>query len=86
MSISLPTEKRSRWLSMLLKFKGRKQCRLVAVCPAMRFGYLYTKLLEREKYLALKHSKGAYDNIMQIRDHLKNDVEWWIRNLLFPTI
>nr|CAH7741491.1 unnamed protein product [Callosobruchus chinensis] len=71
--------------------KGRKQCRvrelakiigrLVAACPAMRFGYLYTKSLEQEKYLALKHSKGAYDSIMQIRDHLKNDVEWRIRNL-----
>nr|CAH7766095.1 unnamed protein product [Callosobruchus chinensis] len=56
---------------MLLKFKERKQCwvreldkiigKLVPACSAMRFGYLYTKLLEPGKYLAMKHSKGPYD-------------------------
>nr|CAH7765859.1 unnamed protein product [Callosobruchus chinensis] len=46
--------------------------KLVSVCPGVKYGYLYTKLFEREKYLALKKSRG---------DSLEGDLNWWIENL-----
>nr|CAH7759780.1 unnamed protein product [Callosobruchus chinensis] len=69
MTISLPTEKRSRKqcrVRELAKIIGK----LVSACPAMRFGYLYTKFLEQEKYLALKHSKGTVDQKFTVSSNL----------------
>lgn len=47
---------------------------LISVCPAIKYGFLYTKLFEREKFLAL--SKGGYDSKMHLPIYLHNDLKW----------
>lgn len=59
MTLSLPCEKRIKLLNAITEFEGRKVCRirelagliglLVAACPAIPYGMLHTKILEREK-------------------------------------
>lgn len=57
--IELTKDKRENLINMLDKFQSKKICsinefaqligKLVAACPATEYGFLYTKLLEREK-------------------------------------
>lgn len=54
---------------------------LISACPAVAYGWLYTKLFEREKFLALQNSNGNYDAIMKISSYLKQDFQWWIDNI-----
>jgi len=57
---------------------------LVSVCPAVRYGLLYTKLFERAKYLALIHSNGIYSAKFFISPSLQVDFRWWRRILSDP--
>lgn len=70
MTISLPHEKRDNIANLFKKFQSLPVCSirdfanligtLTAACPAVRYGWLYTKELERQKYLTLK-KYGSYD-------------------------
>lgn len=67
MIVTIPKEKKEaivKWASKLLckssckirdlaKFLGT----IISVCPATKYGYLYTKQMEREKWIALKRSR-----------------------------
>lgn len=91
MSIALPIEKKSKLKSLLQSFCNKKYCRiqefarllgvLVSACPAVPYGYLYSKLLEREKFLALRENKDNYGAIMKISPILIPEFHWWIDNL-----
>nr|CAH7757841.1 unnamed protein product [Callosobruchus chinensis] len=91
MTISLPHDKREKLKNVLLKVKSGKTFKirefakllgtLVSTCKAIRYGYLYTKLFEQEKYLALRKNNGNYNATMQISSSLMPDIRWWIRNL-----
>lgn len=54
---------------------------LVAACPAVKYGVLYTKNLERGKFLALEKSNGNFDEWMTISENAKLDLDWWIRKI-----
>nr|CAH7731621.1 unnamed protein product [Callosobruchus chinensis] len=80
--------KMSKYLKLFLAYKkcgirelSRLTGNLVSVCPGVKYGYLYTKLFEREKCLALMSKKGNYNSSMLISDELKSDINWWIENL-----
>ena len=48
---------------------------LVSACPAIKYGFLYTKNLERQKFLALEKSNDNYDaktSLGPIRDDFYN--------------
>lgn len=85
--LSLPYEKRQRIKTELLKFKHIKSCTirrfaqlvglLVSACPAIEYGWLYTKEFERCKYLNLLHDQNYYEKIMHIPNSLHNDFLWW---------
>ncbi|XP_039310369.1 uncharacterized protein LOC105203938 [Solenopsis invicta] len=51
---------------------------LVAVCPAVQYGLLHTKRLEREKFLALEASSGDFEAEIFLPNFLKTDLLWWI--------
>ena len=55
--------------------------KLVAACPAMKYGWLYTKLLEYEKIKALEKSLGNYKTKMIVSKEIKSDIRWWILNI-----
>lgn len=91
-SLELTQEKRKTLIRLSQQFLNKSQCTirsfahlmgsLVAACPAVAYGWLYTKLAEREKHLALIRSRGNYDNIMTISGKVKSDISWWLNNLV----
>ena len=48
--------------------------------PAVRFGPLQHRSLERDKILALKFAKGNFDKKMKVSQAGKMDILWWINN------
>lgn len=90
MKIYLPDEKKHRIFEKTIEFLNTKRCSiryfaefiglLTAACPAVRYGWLYTKLFEREKFLALGSSEN-YNKKMNIPNYLTKDFKWWKNNI-----
>lgn len=67
MEISLPTEKRQCIKYWAVQLRNKTSCKirdlakflgiLVSACPAVKYGWAYTKSLEREKFLALARNE-----------------------------
>lgn len=91
MSLSLPIEKTIKLKQTISVFKCKKQCKirefaqllglLNSACPAVKYGLLYTKLLERERFLALHSNNDNYDAVMKIPETLYPDLDWWLNKL-----
>ncbi|XP_046737105.1 uncharacterized protein LOC124405884 [Diprion similis] len=91
MSISLTAEKRTKILNLAVSFKNRNSCRirelaqfigiLIPACPAVEYGFLYTKILERQKFLALDKFYSNYEAKMTLAPLLAADLNWWINNI-----
>lgn len=58
---------------------------LVSICPAVRYGALYTKKFEREKFLALTQAEGSYSRKTSISPNLREDFLWWLKILSNPS-
>lgn len=92
MLIKLPQQKRSTILSLVNKFSSISQCTirdfasfigsLGSACQAAKYGWVYVKDLEREKFEALTKSNNCYDTNMQIKSSLKEDFDWWKSNIM----
>lgn len=86
LQISLPAEKRLKIKRGIQKFKLLKRCKirelsrllglLTSACPAIEYGWLYTKELERCKFLNLTDVYN-YNSYMNIPSTLSSDFEWW---------
>ncbi|XP_050305596.1 uncharacterized protein LOC126742834 [Anthonomus grandis grandis] len=93
MTVSLPKEKRKKIINSVKQFRGREKCKirefakfigiLTSACPAVKYGWLYTKAFEREKFLALQSCNGNYNSRMSIPSNLSNDFDWWLTNIPF---
>lgn len=91
MSLSLPDEKRKGIMQLVTKFMSLPKCSirelaqfigvLTAACPAVKYGWLYTKTLERQKYLALKKYEDLEVKI-KLTDVILPDLYWWKHNIL----
>lgn len=91
MSINLTEEKREKILKLTLKFKSKESCQirefaqfigiLVSSCPAVKYGFLYTKSLERQTFLALRRSNENYEAKMFCGSELHEDLVWWMDNI-----
>lgn len=90
MGLRLPNSKKNKIKEKLLLFLRVRKCKLrefarligllVSACPAIQFSWLYTKLLERHKYLCLlKYS--SYEATITIPLELHDDLYWWIENI-----
>lgn len=89
--ISLPEDKCLRILKLLKQFHTRKHCKIrdfarfigtsVSCCPAIPYGWLYTKLFEREKYKALVKSNDNFDSVMLLSSRLSEDFMWWKQHI-----
>lgn len=90
LTISLPSDKRSKIEKLVTKFLKLPLCSirefaqligvLVAACPAAKYGWLYTKTLERQKYLALLKSNN-YDSKINLPEIILKDLYWWSSNI-----
>lgn len=87
MCLQLPPEKiqKIRNLISKIRYKESVQIRdfakligtLTAACPAISYGWVYTKRLEREKYLALLRNNENYNEKMPLNPILREDFSWW---------
>lgn len=94
LQVTLPNEKINKIKLEIKKFSTMKSCKirnfasfvglLVSACPAVEYGWLYTKLFERCKYLNLKDTNN-YDNFMNIPSTLKSDIQWWSCAISHPS-
>ncbi|XP_063374150.1 uncharacterized protein LOC134661866 [Cydia amplana] len=88
LQISLPDDKRSHISKDIKSMLSVKRCKirkfaqlvgsLVAACPAIEYGLLYTKEFERCKFLNLKDDDN-YDRHMTLPDTLLPDLHWWFK-------
>lgn len=91
LSIELPIEKRVRirqkisYLRKCKRIKIREFAQLIgtltSACPAVKYGWLYTKKFERAKFLALSQNNENFDAFMYIGEELIPDLEWWYHNI-----
>lgn len=87
----LTEQKRRNLTALLTQFLRQDSCKimefarvlgkLVAACPAVEYGWLYTKIMESEKLKALDDAQGNYKKVMHLSRAVKKDIEWWIRNI-----
>ena len=54
---------------------------IVASFPAVPFGKLNYRDMERNKVTALKESKGNFDSVMDLSHRSALEIEWWIGNI-----
>lgn len=91
--LELPLEKRLKIKSLIQVFSRKKQCKirdfakfigvLTSACPAVKYGWLYIKRFEREKFLALLRNHGNYNATMSVQHTiLSDDLFWWDNNIL----
>lgn len=90
LNISLPSEKRVKISDLVNKFSKLPLCSirdfaqligvLVAACPAVKYGWLYTKILERQKYLTLLKTND-YETKIRLPNLILNDLHWWSSNI-----
>lgn len=93
--ITLPSEKVKKIKDEINHFKNLKRCKirdfarliglLTSACPAVEYGWLYTKNFERCKYLNLLKDPENYDRYMNIPDTLLSDFDWWTQAINTPT-
>lgn len=86
-TIELPDKKKNQIKNLIPKFTVGKSCKirdfavllgvLNSCCPAVAYGFVHCKSLEREKFLALIASDGDYDGNMIIKSKLSKDLNWW---------
>ncbi|XP_026743374.1 uncharacterized protein LOC113505068 isoform X1 [Trichoplusia ni] len=85
--VYLPEEKIDHISKQIDKMLSLERCKirefarfvglLTSACPAIEYGWLYTKLFERIKYLNLKTTYDNYDCYMNIPQSLLPDLYWW---------
>lgn len=91
LTISLPSEKQNNIAQLLKKFSKLPSCTirqfaqligvLIAACPAVKYGWAHTKILERQKYLALSKNDNDYEAKITPPVVILDDINWWTQNL-----
>lgn len=82
-----PQLKRSKILELVQMMRRKKECKirnlakfignLIAACPAIKYGWPYTKAVEKDKYLASVENKNDYEGNVQLKENLTEDFAWW---------
>ena len=92
MVVLLPERKQESLRSMCSSMVGSNRVQIirtvatliglmVAALPAVDYGQLHYRALERDKIEALKLNRGDYDGVMSLSDDALMDVQWWIENI-----
>ncbi|KAJ8945284.1 hypothetical protein NQ317_001091 [Molorchus minor] len=92
MTLELTIEKRQKILCLIKQIKTTKFCKirtfsqfiglLISACPAIKYGKLYTKSLERAKFLSLRNCNQNYNKTMTIPSYIREDLDWWDSHIL----
>ena len=91
MTITLPEEKAQKVKDACTFIMSKEKLRirdlakviglLVASFPAVTWGPLFYRELERSKISALKENRGNFDAIMQVTPEGRAELTWWIENI-----
>lgn len=91
LTMSLPSEKRNNIAQLVQKFSCLPRCKirefakligvLIAACPATKYGFLYTKILERQKFIALLEKNNNYEAKIVLSKVILEDLNWWNQNI-----
>ncbi|KAI8437968.1 hypothetical protein MSG28_010630 [Choristoneura fumiferana] len=94
LTLSLPVDKQNKIALLVNKFLSLPRCTirefaqligvLTAACPAVQYGWLYTKILEREKYSLLLRF-DTYETKVSLSDKIFDDLIWWSNNISFSS-
>ncbi|KAL7299206.1 hypothetical protein TKK_0007802 [Trichogramma kaykai] len=86
MKVELPIEKKEK-LKLIINFKSKQSIKIrqfakilgfiVSCCAAVNYGWLYTKISEREKFLALLANNDDYNKNMLLSEEVINELNWW---------
>lgn len=92
MTISISVEKRQSCLNLIntllsknnlkVRFLAQVIGTLISVCAAIKYGILYTKSLERCKFLTLKRNNNNYEKSTILTNECKEDLRWWSKNIM----
>ena len=55
--------------------------KIISTFPAVQYGPLFYRTLEREKIDALRMNKGHFDRKMVLSAEAKSELHWWIENV-----
>ncbi|XP_050316059.1 uncharacterized protein LOC126750472 isoform X1 [Anthonomus grandis grandis] len=89
--VLLPIEKATLIQAQILKLLTKDKCsiltlaqligKFVAACPAVKYGWVHLKILERKKYLALRSNRHNYQSTLLLSDCIKSELQWWHQTL-----
>ncbi|CAB3236153.1 unnamed protein product [Arctia plantaginis] len=92
LTLSLPPDKRHNIRKLIQKYSRLPRCTirdyaqligvLIAACPAVRYGFLYTKILERQKFILLQQYNHNYEAKLNLPKCILDDLNWWLKNIL----
>ncbi|KAG6438798.1 hypothetical protein O3G_MSEX000234 [Manduca sexta] len=90
-SVSLPARKIEYISKLVNNIRKKQRCKiiefaqllgtLVASCPAVEYGWLYTKTLENHKTTALKNNYENYNAFLPINKEVQIDLQWWASHI-----
>lgn len=91
MIVTLPVEKQDTIAKECKQLQSKNKCKirevarvlgiLISSLPAVEFGKLYYRKIEREKIKALKLAMGDFDSEMFVTSEMKQDLKWWSDNI-----
>ena len=91
MTIKLTDEKKDHLIQDCLRLQNKREVvirdlaqvvgKMVASEPGVEYAALYYKPLKQAKTLALKQSKGNFDDKMLLDNQLRECIKWWIENV-----
>ena len=91
MTITLPLSKKNDIIQLCERLLRRKKDtirkvaeligKFVAAFPAVQYGLLHYRELEKQKTLALAINRGNFDKIMRVNENARNDIRWWLHNV-----
>ena len=91
MKVTLTEERKSSLKTGCRKLITKSRCSIrelarvigmiVASFPAVKYGPLHYRQLEKEKTHALKNSKGDFDAIVQLSQTACEELTWWCNNV-----
>ena len=91
MSVTLPTDRAKKLINACRELKQRKAVtirqlaqtigQMVAAFPAVLWGPLFYRELEKEKAQAVKKNKGNFEASMSLSLKAVTELDWWITNV-----
>ena len=91
LTLYLPTDKKKKLIADIKIFSAKKSAKifdlaqiigkLVAACPGVKYGWVYTKRLERFKISELQKNQENYNAKFVMPEFIILELQWWLRNL-----